>query len=202
MTFDDFKRELEAWFNAQYSPTDAEITITQDGSGLASVSLVCKKPDTPEHPSFLVPWETTESLAWAQSAIERRTQTKAERRQQLLKVDVNEEIGGWIDDFYTDFYVTEEDRECLERFLQSSDVNNRREALLALILATGLAGPKYTQYAIDALILHLLGIVEDKDAEFTGVSLLAELRNRGDKEAESILESLKKNKKWRRLFWA
>jgi hypothetical protein len=130
---------------------------------------------------------------------ERRTQTKAEWRQQLIEVDINDEVGGWIDDFYTNFYVAEEDRKCLERFLQSSNVNNRREALLALIL-TGPTGPKYTGYALDALIVHLLGIVEDEDAQFTGVSLLAELRNRGDEEAQSILESLRKNAKWRRLF--
>ena len=118
-----------------------------------------------------------------------------------MEVDVNDEVAGWIDDFYTDFYVAEEDRECLERFLQSSIVDNRREALLALVLATGPAGPKYTGYALDALILHLLGVVEDEDAQYTGVSILAELRNRGDKQAQAILESLRKNEKWRRLFW-
>ncbi len=117
-----------------------------------------------------------------------------------MEVDINEEMGGWIDDFYTDFCVVDDDRECLERFLQSSNVDNRREALLALIFATGPTEPKYTGYALDALMLHLLGIVDDGDAQFTGVSLLAELRNRGDKEAQSILDSLTKNEKWRRLF--
>lgn len=200
MTFDDFRSDLEAWFGARYAPTEAEIMIKQDDAGGASITIACRKPDTPERVSFLIPWETKEDrLKWAQSVIERRTQTKAERRQQLMGVDINEEMGGWIDDFYTDFRVAEEDRECLERFLQSSNVDNRREALLALIL-TGPAGPKYTGYALDALVVHVLGIVEDEDAQFTGVSLLAELRNRGDKEAQSILESLRKNKKWRRLF--
>ncbi len=102
---------------------------------------------------------------------------------------------GLIDNFYTDFNRTEEDRACLERFLQSSNLENRREALLALIWDTA-----FTGYAIDALLVHIIGVSEHSEAMFTGVGALALLRERGDTQAKSILCSLERNDKWRREY--
>ncbi|MGC1381287.1 MAG: hypothetical protein WA814_09750, partial [Candidatus Baltobacteraceae bacterium] len=85
--------------------------------------------------------------------------------------------------------------ECLERFLQSSNVENRRESLLALIWDTTFIG-----YAIDALLVHIMGVCEQSDAMFTGAAALLLLRERGDKQADTILSSLERNDKWRRTF--
>ena len=41
---------------------------------------------------------------------------------------------------------------------------------------------------------------ESRQREYTGASVLAELKNRGDKQTEAILESLKRVDKWRREF--
>jgi hypothetical protein len=48
--------------------------------------------------------------------------------------------------------------------------------------------------------VHIIGVSERSDAMFTGASALALLRERGDKEADSILGSLEKNDKWRREY--
>ena len=121
---------------------------------------------------------------------------KADRRRALLETSIKDPAaGGLIDDFYTYFSITEDDRECLERFLHSSNVENRREALLALIWDT-----TFTGYALDALLLHVIGVAEKSDAMFTGVSALSLLRQRGDIQAATILDSLEKNDKWRRTF--
>jgi hypothetical protein len=127
--------------------------------------------------------------------------TKSERLQLLQTVDVDDPIaGGLIDGFYTDFYITEDDRQCLERFLKADNIENRREALIALMFSTGPDGPKFTGYARDAIALHLLGILEDSEAQYTGLSVLVELRARGDTGATAPLESLETNTAWRRHF--
>lgn len=60
--------------------------------------------------------------------------SKNERRRELMEADVNDPAtGGLIDDFYTDFTITDDDQACLERFLSSSDLGTRREALIALM---------------------------------------------------------------------
>ena len=48
--------------------------------------------------------------------------------------------------------------------------------------------------------LHVIGVAEKSDAMFTGVSALSLLRQRGDIQAATILDSLEKNDKWRRTF--
>jgi hypothetical protein len=124
---------------------------------------------------------------------------KAERRRELMEADIGDRrVAGRIDDFYTDVTVTESDRVYLERFLSSSDLEVRREALIGLMF--GVKGPKFTGYAIDALILQFLGTLEDTDSQFTGDSVLAELRKRGDQQAITILKLLESNEKWRRRF--
>ena len=121
---------------------------------------------------------------------------KTQRRRTLLETSIDEPAAaGLIDDFYTDFSITEDDRECLERFLQSSNVENRREALLALVCDTPFIG-----YAVDALLVHIMGICEHSEAMFTGASALLLLQQRGEKEATAILSSLEKHDKWRRKF--
>lgn len=112
----------------------------------------------------------------------------------------DERTGGLIDGYYTEFNIIEEDRECLERFLTSKNVGVREEALLALMFSTGPGGPKFIGYATDALILHILGVVEDNEAMYTGVSVLAELAKRNDPEAIRILRLLKKSDKWRARY--
>ena|GEM_PF-7010943 len=121
---------------------------------------------------------------------------KAAKRRELAEISIDDPAaGGLIDDFYTNFNRTQDDRVCLERFLQSSNVENRREALLALIWDT-----TFTGCAIDALLVHVIGVSEDSDAMFTGVAALVLLRKRGDKQADSILSSLEKNDEWRREY--
>jgi hypothetical protein len=148
---------------------------------------------------------------------------KPVRRQELLGTPIDDpKSASLIDDFYTDFDVAEDDRACLETFLNSSVVEVRREALIALIFSTGRGGPKFTGYALDALMLHVLAIVNGSEAlltsasaldrldvstlvnkmepMLTGVSVLTELESRGDKEAAHVLQSLAKNDEWRRRF--
>ncbi|MFZ0031448.1 MAG: hypothetical protein WAK84_06215 [Candidatus Cybelea sp.] len=69
-----------------------------------------------------------------------------------MEADVNDTAtGGLIDDFYTDFTITDDDQACLERFLSSSDLGTRREALIALMFGVNKeTGPKFTGYAVDA----------------------------------------------------
>ncbi|MGA8098162.1 MAG: hypothetical protein WB810_05830 [Candidatus Cybelea sp.] len=126
---------------------------------------------------------------------------KQERQQQLKGAEIdNPASAKLIDDFYTDFPITEDDKPLLERFLASALVEVRREALIGLIFSTSPEGPKFTGYAIDALILHGLSVVAKSEAVYTAVSILTELRARGDKEAERFLRSLGKNDEWRRRF--
>lgn len=126
---------------------------------------------------------------------------KTVERRKLWEAPIDDlNTAGLIDGFYTEFDIAEEDRSCLERFLSSSVLEVRREALIALIFSTGRDGPKFTGYARDGLILHALGIVEDSEAMYTGVDILGALANRGDQEALAILESLERNDKWRRQF--
>ena len=125
-----------------------------------------------------------------------------------------------IDDYYTNFTITEDDRECFERFLDSTLVEVRREALIALLLS-GPKAPKFTGYALDALTLQVLALIEENAAiwrcldlaridpvalaaksepAFTALSALVELEMRGDKDAASILQSLGRNERWRKTF--
>ena len=77
----------------------------------------------------------------------------------------------------------------------------RQEALIALIFSTGPEGPKFTGYAIDALMLHVLAILNDYGEQmFTGVSVLKELQSRGDNEAARIVQSLSRDRKWKQTF--
>ena len=123
------------------------------------------------------------------------------RRQELIEADIDSPLSaGLIDGYYTDFSILEEDRPVLERFLQSADVKVREEALVALIFSTGTSGPKFTGYAVDALILHILGLVADSEAMFTGIAVLSELEARQDTKAAEMLESLGRNETWRRRF--
>jgi hypothetical protein len=122
-------------------------------------------------------------------------------RQELVDVSVDDpDAAGMIDTYYTEFSLEDSDRSYLERFLESSHLGVRREALLGLMFSAVSKELSYTGYALDGLILHLLGLLEDTDAQFTGAAVLGTLRNRGDKEAAKILDSLEKNKKWKRDF--
>lgn len=128
--------------------------------------------------------------------------TKDERRRELMAADVDDPTSAkLIGDFYTDFTIAEDDRILLERFLKSPDLETRREALIGLMFGTNKdTDPRFTGYAVDALVLHFLRVIEDGESQFTGYSVLAELRNRGDEEATAILKLLESNRKWRRMF--
>lgn len=122
---------------------------------------------------------------------------KTVRRHQLFEASIDDPRSArLIDDYYTDFRVAEDDRECLERFLCSSDIDVREEAILALAYAPG-----FTGYAQEALVLHVLGIVADLEAQYTGVSALVELESKGDREAARLLQSLLRNEPWKRTFF-
>ena len=127
---------------------------------------------------------------------------KPARRQELSEASLDDpQSGRLIDDFYTDFAVEEDDRACLERFLNSSVVDVRREALIALVFSNRPEGPKFIRYAVDALMLHALALVNDYDeATHTAVSVLRELKSRGDTEAARVLQSLSREQKWERRF--
>jgi hypothetical protein len=202
MTLDEFGAALKDWFRRRYGSEEATLQVQLDTDGKAKISIVKVGSKLYEPTPFYIDYSTNDALQISQPVLEHKMLAKGERRSELMRADIKDpESCGLIDDFYTDFTITEDDRNCLERFLGSSYLDTRREALLALMFGVNKeAGPKFTGYAIDGLILHLLGVLEDTDSEFTGVSVLGELRNRGDKVAMAVLRLLETNEKWRRRF--
>jgi hypothetical protein len=202
MTLDGFTAALEDWFRRRYGREAATVEVVLDRHGKAKISVIREGSKPHEPAPFYVDYSAGDALEISQTVIESKMLTKSERRYELIQADVDDpKTCGLIDDFSTDFTITESDRSCLERFLGSSYLETRREALLALMFGVNKeAGPKFTGYAIDGLVLQFLGVLEGSDSQFTGSSILAELRNRGDQEAVAILGLLENNDKWRRLF--
>ncbi len=202
MSFSDFKKAVEEWFKRAHGNEGAKLDIQRSVDDRAEVTIIRERLTAHEPTPFRIVYATNDALENAQAVIETKMLTKEQRRSELMRADVDDPMsGGLIDDFCTDFTITEDDRTCLERFLPSQYSENRREALLGLMFGTNQkSGPRFTGYAIDGLILHLLGAIEDEDSQYTGHSVLAELRNRGDVEAAAILSLLENNAKWRQMF--
>jgi hypothetical protein len=105
-----------------------------------------------------------------------------------------------VEQYYSDYFLDEQDENHLQRFLFSPLLSVRREAIIALIFSKGvgwLANPCYAQHA---LVLHLLGVMEDADAQFTGAAALYEMRSHGNEAADTILKSLNASKRWKVVF--
>jgi hypothetical protein len=205
MDFEDFRTAITSWFKERYSGRTTELFVQHIAKSEAKLVIRVINngrlgDDQPA--SFNVLYSSVSALQHAQINIETKMLTRDERRSQLMASDVDDPMSGaLIDDFYTDFAVIEGDRVYLERFLHSSDLETRREALIGLTFGVNKdTGPRFVGYAKEALMLHLLGVIEETDSQYTGVSVLAVLEARGDEEAGAILESLGKNNKWRSAF--
>jgi len=103
----------------------------------------------------------------------------------LEACDLNEQVGSAIEGYCDRFAVTEAEREIFERFLSSTNQDNRSATLSALF-----GYGKFNGYEADALLLHYesrdqLGI-EDHAAH----GYLVELYERGSKVATRILTLL------------
>jgi hypothetical protein len=207
MTFDDFKSATESWFQNRYNVGSAKLIIEQQANDKAQVTVAVMGRDGSlqlgERAPFWVDYSTDDALQNARICIQTKMLSRDERLGELLEADIDDpESGGMIDGFYTDFVVTEGDRIYLERFLQSSDLETRKEALIALMFGVKKdTGPKFGGYAMDALVLHFLGAIEDSDSQFTGHSVLSLLRHRGDEQARAILKLLENNPTWRKKFF-
>lgn len=122
-------------------------------------------------------------------------------REKLRDIDLtNQRSAELIEEYYTDYLVDGQDEAILSRFLLSPLLEARREAIIALIFTKDVPWIASPRYAQDALLLHLLGIIEDEEAQFTGVAALYEMASRGNAAAAAILKSLNANKEWKTKF--
>ncbi len=206
MTFDDFTSLVQRWFQSNYSDRAAKLTIEPLSNGNAWISLTGVASDdlTLYDPApFKIVYSEDDALENTQLALANSMLTRNERLRELMMADINDpESGALIDGFYTDFPVIESDRIHFERFFQSSDLETRREALIALTFGVNKdSGPRFIGYAKEALILHILGVIEGSDSQYTGPAVLNTLHERGDTEATAILRSLRNNEKWRRRMF-
>jgi hypothetical protein len=206
MTFDSYVTAMESWFQKDYGYRNVGLIIEQLANGEARVLLTgASNVDSGlcDPAPFNVAYAAGDGLENTQLVIANKMLSRDERRRELMAADINDpESGGLIDGFYTDCSVVEGDRIYLERLFQSSDLETRREALIALTFGVNKdTGPQFTGYAMEALVLHLLGVIEDTDSQYTGVDVLAVLQSRGDLQAATILASLTGNDKWRRTFF-
>jgi hypothetical protein len=205
MSFDEFVSAIKKWFEDRYINGTVELIIQPLANGEAQISITTpgNENSAPGDPApFRMAYSGSDALMNTRIAIENKMLSRDERRRELMEADINDpQSAGLIDDFYTDAAITEGDRSCLERFLRSSNLETRREALIALMFGVNQdAGPKFTGYAVHGLLLNFLGAIEDKDSQFTGASVLFELRARGDENAIAILKLLESNRKWREVF--
>jgi hypothetical protein len=205
MSFDEFVSAVQKWFQDRYINGTVKLIIQPLANGEAKISMTApgNEDSGPGDPApFRMAYSAGDALMHTRMIIENKLLSRDERRRALMEADINDpESAGLIDDFYTDAAITEGDWPCLERFLRSSNLETRREALIALMFGVNQdVGPKFTGYAVHGLLLNFLGAIEDRDSQFTGASVLFELRARGDENATAILKLLESNRKWRELF--
>jgi len=105
----------------------------------------------------------------------------------LSEQDIHAPAGGAIENYYETYDISDAAIPILERFLLSSNLDNRSAALDALIIA------KRYDYAADAVLLHFQGReFESVSTEvFEGLSHLASMRRGGNVAAERMAELLR-----------
>lgn len=109
---------------------------------------------------------------------------------------LDEEIGGQIESYCEQYRVGVDERPIFERFLASSQVDNRSAALLALVECGHFDG-----YEGDAVLLHYQSREDDADpAEYAAINYLRMLAERGSHQARRILTLLNRDPYVRKMY--
>lgn len=114
----------------------------------------------------------------------------------LRNCELDETVGGFIENYCEVYSLTEDERPVFERFLMSPSLDNRSAALSALIQSG-----KFGGYEADALLLHYEGRTDrTSQVEFDGINYLRYLLEMGSNEADRILKLLNRQRYVRALY--